>query len=187
MKVKDTDIDLGRTLIRKGPKFRSHTVIFKGNTAYLKPTLSSLLFCVVYIVVGLFLLLLAGIVYYNNKQIDLTIFLSGFGVAIATFGFTLARPFMKQVFFDKNLGKFKNNIDRSVKIENIVSLQILNKIITSKHGLSYPCYELNLFTKNGRRVNVLNHNDLNQLTADAEKLAEFLSVELIDLQREIIL
>ena len=118
MKVIDTQIDLSRTLIRKGPKFRSHSVIFKDNTAYLKPTISSLLFCVIYIVVGLFLLLLAGIVYYKNKQVDLTIFLGGFGVAIATFGFTLMKPFMKQVFFDKDTGKFKNNIDRSVKIEN---------------------------------------------------------------------
>ncbi|MEH6455723.1 MAG: hypothetical protein V7749_05340 [Cocleimonas sp.] len=187
MNIKDTPIDLSRTLIRKGPKFRSHTVIFDENTAYLKPTISSLLFCVVYIVVGLFLLILAAIVYFKNNQIDFAIFLGGFGIAITTFGFTLIQPFIKQVFFDKDTGKFKNNIDRSVKIANIVSLQILNKMITSKHGLSYPCYELNMLTKNGRRVNILNHNDLEQLTTDAEKLAVFLSVELIDLQREIIL
>lgn len=187
MNIEDTQIDLSRTLIRKGPKFRSHTVIFDDNTAYLKPTISSLMFCVVYLVVGLFLLLLAAIVYFKNQQIDLTIFLGAFGIAIATFGFTLIKPFIKQVFFDKSTGKFKNNIDRSVKIENIVSLQILNKMITSKHGLSYPCYELNLFTKYGRRVNILNHNDINQLENDAKKLAKFLSVELQDLRREIIL
>lgn len=187
MDIQDTPIDLSRTLIRKGPKFRSHTIIFNEDTAYLKPTISSLLFCVVYIVVGIFLLLLAAIVYLKNNQVDFMIFLGGLGIAISTFGFTLIRPFMKQVTFDKNRGTFKNNIDRSVKIKNVISLQILNKIITSKHGLSYPCYELNMFTKNGRRVNILNHNDLNQLTSDAEKLAEFLSVELIDLQREIIL
>lgn len=187
MKTDDTQIDLSRTLIRKGPKFRSHTIIFGEHTAYLKPTISSMLFCVVYIVVGLFLLLLAAIVYFKNNQIDFTIFLVGFGIAITTFGITLIKPFIKQVTFDKKLGKFKNNIDRSVKIDNIISLQILNKMITSKHGLSYPCYELNMFTKNGRRVNILNHDDLEQLTTDAEKLAVFLSVELIDLQREIIL
>jgi len=183
----NTQIDLSRTLIRKGPKFRSHTVIFSDNSAYLKPTISSLLFCVVYIVVGLFLLVLAAIVYFNKEQIDLTIFLLAFGVGIATFGFTLIQPFMKQVKFDKNTGKFKNNIDRSVEIKNIISLQIVNKMITSKHGLSYPCYELNLLTKYGRRVNILNHNDLVQLIADAQKLAEFLTVELLDLQRKITL
>ncbi len=187
MKVKDTPIDLNKALLQKGPKFRSHTVIIDENIADLKPTISSLLFCVVYIVVGLFLITLAVYVYVKNHQIDFTIFLGGFGIAITTFGFTLITPFVKQVTFDKNRGTFKNNIDRSVKLENIISLQILNKMITSKHGLSYPCYELNMFTKNGRRINILNHNDLDQLKSDAEKLAEFLSVELFDLQREIIL
>lgn len=185
--TRDTKVDLSRTLIQKGPKFRSHTVIFNEGMAYLKPTISSLLFCVVYIVVGLFLLSLAVVVYVKNNQIDFTIFLGGFGIAITTFGFTLIKPFVKQVTFDKNRGTFKNNIDRPVKIENVISLQIVNKMITSKHGLSYPCYELNMYTKNGRRVNILNHNDLEQLNSDAEKLAVFLSVELIDLQREIIL
>ena len=174
-------------MIQKGPKFRSHTVIFNEDTAYLKPTISSLLFCVVYIIVGLFLSTLAVIVYVKNNQIDFAIFLGGFGIAITTFGFTLIKPFIKQVFFDKKTGKFKNNIDRTVKIDNIVSLQILNKMITSKHGLSYPCYELNMLTKNGRRINILNHNDSDQLKSDAKKLSAFLSVELIDLQREIVL
>ena len=187
MNINDTSIDLSRTLIRKGPKFRSHTIIFSENTAYLKPTISSLLFCVVYIVVGLFLLTLAVVVYVKNNQTNFAIFLSAFGISITTFGFALIRPFVKHVFFDKTSGKYKNNNDRSVKIDNIVSLQIVTKMITSKHGLSYPCYELNLFTKYGRRVNILNHNDLEQLKSDAEKLAVFLSVELIDLQREIIL
>lgn len=187
MQIEDSPVDLSRTLIQSGPEFRSHTVVFNENTAYLKPTISSLLFCVVYIVVGLFLIMLALIVFVKNNQIDFMIFLGGLGIAIMTFGLTLIRPFVKQVVFDKSKGAFKNNIDREVKIDNIISLQILNKMITSKHGLAYPCYELNIFTKNGRRVNILNHNDLDQLQSDARKLADFLSVELIDLQREIIL
>ncbi len=187
MKIKNTPIDLNKAILQKGPKFRSHTIIFDDNVADLKPTISSLLFCVVYIVVGLFLLTLAVIVYVKNHQIDFAIFLGGFGISILTFGITLIMPFVKQVTFDKNRGSFKNNIDRKVKLGNIISLQILNKMIRSKHGISYPCYELNMLTKNGRRINILNHNDITQLKSDAEKLAEFLSVELIDLQREIVL
>jgi len=187
MKNADIPIDLSRALYQKGPKFRSHVIIFLDNKAYLKPTISSVLFCVVYIVVAFFLLVLAGFVYFKNNQIDFAIFLLAFGIAIGTFGVTLLKPFIKQVYFDNELGKFRNNIDRTVKIDNIVSLQILNKIIRSKHGLSYPCYELNLVTKYGRRVNVLNHNDIDQLEIDAKKLSEFLSVELQDLRREIIL
>lgn len=187
MKIQNTPVDLSRTLFQKGPKFRSHTVIFNEKAAHLKPTISSLSFCVIYIIVGVFLLGLAAAVYIKSGQLDLSIFLGGFGIAITTFGFSLVYPFAKQVTFDKDKGTFKNNIDRAVKMENIISLQLVNKIVTSKHGLSYPCYELNMFTKNGRRINILNHNDLEQLASDAEKLAEFLSVELLDLQREIIL
>ncbi|ASJ75379.1 hypothetical protein [Granulosicoccus antarcticus] len=187
MKVKDTPIDLKKALLQKGPKFRSHTIIFNENVADLKPTISSLLFCVIYIVVGLFLLLLAVIVYVKNHQLDFTIFLGAFGIAILTFGITLVMPFVKQVTFDKNRGSFRNNIDRKVELGNIVSLQILDKVITSKNGLNYPCYELNMLTKNGRRINILNHNDLVQLKSDSEKLADFLSVELIDLQCEMVL
>ena len=187
MDLKNTPIDLNRTLKQKGPKFRSHRIIFNENTAYLKPTISSLLFCVLYIIVGLFLIALSVIVYIKNNQIDFAIFLVVFGVSITTFGCTLVKPFVKHVFFDKDTGKFKNNTDRTVKINNIISLQINNKMITSKHGLSYPCYELNMLTKNGRRINILNHNDIDQLTSDAEKLSVFLSVELMDLRREIVL
>ena len=187
MKIKDTPIDLNKAILQKGPKFRSHRVVFDNNFADLKPTISSLMFCVVYIIVGLFLLTLATIVYFKNHQVDFAIFLGGFGIAILTFGITLVMPFVKQITFDKNRGSFKNNIDRKVKLENIISFQILNKMVTSKHGISYPCYELNMLTKNGRRINVLNNNDIDQLKSDAEKLAAFLSVELIDLRREIIL
>ena len=179
-------IHLGRHLINKGPKFISHSIIINAdNRAYLKPTISSMMFCMVYIVVGLFLMGLAVKIYLSSQQLDLTIFVSGFGVAITTFGMTLIRPFIKKVVFDKKSGQFINNTDRGVKLQNIMSLQINNKIVRSKHGLSYPCYELNMLTKYGRRVNILNHNNLQKLSDDATALSNFLEVDLMDLQREI--
>ncbi len=101
MKIKDTPIDLNKALLQKGPKFRSHTVIFDDNVADLKPTISSLLFCVVYIVVGLFLLTLSVIVYVKNNQIDFALFLGGFGIAITTFGFSLIMPFSSMLLLIK--------------------------------------------------------------------------------------
>ncbi len=180
-------IDLERTLVRDGPKFLSHTLVIKDNEAYIMPTISSLLFCVVYIVVGSFLILLASYVYINTKQLDLSIFLGGFGVAITTFGFTLIQPFLKRASFDKNVGAFSNSSDRDVKLERILSLQINNKIVIRKQGLNYYCYELNMLTKNGRRINILNHNNISQLLIDAQHLSEFLEVELEDYRREILL
>jgi hypothetical protein len=44
-----------------------------------------------------------------------------------------------------------------------------------------------MLTKNGRRLNILNHNDLTQMLKDAKKLGAFLNVEVQDRRREIIL
>ena len=180
-------IDLSRHLIKNGPKFRSHTIIFEEKKAYLKPTMSAMMFCLIYVLVGVFLLGLAAYIYIGSRQVDLVIFLCVFGAAIATFGLILLEPFMKYSAFDKGTDEFSNNADRPIKLANITSLQITNKVITSKHGLSYPCYELNVLTKYGRRLNILNHNDLGQMEADGEKLGEFLGVELLDFKKEIVL
>jgi hypothetical protein len=60
-------------------------------------------------------------------------------------------------------------------------------MIKRKHGLDYACFELNLLTKNGRRINILNHNHQQQLLLDAELLGTFLGVEVEDRRREIVL
>ncbi len=181
------DIDFQKNLIKDGPKFLSHTLIIKEHKAYLKPTISAMLFCVVYIVVGLFLISLASYVYYESAKLDLAIFLGGFGIAIGTFGISLIQPFLKNASFDKSTGQFENSSDRNVKLARIVSLQINNKVVLRKQALNYNCFELNMLTKSGRRINIINHNNLPQLTADAKKLADFLQVELSDHCRQITL
>jgi len=180
-------VDLNRTLIQDGPKFLSHTLIVRDSIAYLRPTISSMLFCVIYIVVGLFLIGLAAYQLLYSGKYDLAIFVGGFGIAIATFGMSLIQPFLRHASFNRELGVFCNSQDRNVKLRHIVSLQINNKIVQRKHALNYYCFELNLLTQHGRRINILNHNDLNQLLTDAQLLAEFLQVEVDDLRREIIL
>ena len=179
-------IDLQKTLVQDGPKFLSHQLIVSNKTAYLKPTMSSMLFCMVYIVVGVFLIGLASYVYIMSQQIDLSVFLGGFGIAITTFGFTLIQPFLKWARFDKKKGVFSNTVDRNVKLSRILSLQVNNKMVKRNQGVNYPCYELNLLTKNGRRINILNHNNLQQMLADGDALSRFLEVELEDYRREII-
>lgn len=178
-------IDLKRNLIKDGPKFLSHTVMAKGDSVFLRPTMGAMSFCIIYIVVGVFLLGLAGVIYWDSKQLDLTVFIGIFGSAIAMFGVALIKPFMKRAKFDKNSGLFDNNKDRDVKLKHIVSLQILNKVVERGQAPSYLCYELNLLTKNGRRINILNHNDLQQMQLDAAVLANFLKIEVTDLRREI--
>ncbi|MCB5161668.1 hypothetical protein [Marinomonas algarum] len=180
-------VSLQRTILKNGPEFLSHKLVIKGDLAYLKPTLSAMSFCMIYIVVGVFLLGLAVRLLSFPDRYDLAIFLGGFGIAIGTFGMALIKPFLRRSSFDKEKNSFNNHKDRNVKLGHIVSLQINNKIVQSKHGLSYGCYELNLLTQHGRRINILNHGDEQQLLHDAEQLGYFLHVEVKDYRREIIL
>ncbi len=180
-------IDLTRTLLRDGPKFLSHKVVVIDDIAFLRPTITAMLFCVIYIVVGVFLMSLASYQLMVLSKYDFAIFLGGFGIAISTFGISLIQPFLSRVSFDRKMGVFNNHKDRDVKLQNIISLQINNKVIQRKHALNYACYELNLLTEHGRRINILNHNDQQQLVNDAELLGSFLGVEVNDCRREIVL
>ncbi|MDA7747111.1 hypothetical protein N8878_07255 [Psychromonas sp.] len=181
-------IDLNRPLLKEGPDFLSHKVIIKTNEyAYLRPTITAMLFCMVYIVIGSCLIGLAIYLLIMSIKYDLVIFVGGFGIAITTFGLTLIQPFLRRASFDKTSGVFDNRRDRDVKLHHITSLQINNKRVQRKHALSYHCFELNLLTEHGRRINLLNHNNEAQLLNDAQLLAAFLNVEITDCRREIIL
>lgn len=180
-------IDLYRPLLKDGPNFLSHTVNIKRHVAYLSPTIASMFFCMVYIAVGTFLLSLAAYLIMVNHKYDLIIFVGGFGIAITTFGVLLIKPFLQRASFNKKTRVFDNKKDRDVKLHHIDSIQLNNKIIQRKNALSYPCYELNLLTKHGRRINILNHNDQQQIMLDALLLSTFLKVEIQDYRKEVIL
>lgn len=180
-------VDLTKCLLKDGPKFLSHTLVITKSRAYLRPTVGAMMFCVVYIVVGGFLASLAAYLSVVTAHYDLSIFVGGFGIAIGAFGIVLIQPFIRRASFNKTLGIFDNRKDRNVKLSHIVSLQINNKIIQRKNALSYACFELNLLTKHGRRINILNHNNEDQLENDAALLGMFLGVEVKDYRRDIIL
>jgi hypothetical protein len=180
-------IDLSRPLLKDGPNFLSHKLILTENIAYSKPTITAMFFCLIYVAVGIFLISLATYILVVSVKYDLVIFLGGFGIAITTFGILLIQPFLKRANFDKTLDTFSNHKDRDVKLHHITALQINNKIIQRKNALSYPCFELNLLTQHGRRINILNHNDQQQLIQDAQLLGTFLEVDVTDCRREIIL
>ncbi|AWX99233.1 hypothetical protein A8139_03860 [Marinomonas primoryensis] len=180
-------VNLERSILKDGPDFLSHKLFIYNDTVYIRPTLIAMSFCVIYIVVGCFLMGLSLYIFGFSTKYDLAIFLGGFGIAITTFGFSLIRPFLRHSSFNKRLGVFNNHKDHNVKLQHIVSFQINNKIIKRKHGLNYPCYELNLLTQHGRRINILNHNDLQQIEHDASLLEAFLHIEVRDYCKEIIL
>ena len=102
-------IDLNRTLLRDGPKFLSHRLIIAGHIAYLRPTIAAMMFCVIYMVVGGFLGVLATYLLAVSTKYDLVIFLGGFGIAITTFGISLIQPFLSRASFNRESGVFNNH------------------------------------------------------------------------------
>ena len=88
----------------------------------------------------------------------------------------------KQPFFDPMERMFyRGRRHRDpVPLDEIVALQILTETCRGSKGGSYESYELNLVLKDNRRLNVIDHGDLKQLRSDAETLAKFLKVPLVE-------
>ena len=100
-------------------------------------------------------------------------------------GFLIVRPFV----FDRNAGRVwrRGKADKLLgdyaPLRDIEGLQICSKMCKDTDGSNnYMAYELNLVMKRppGLRVPVLCHGNRSAMFEDARKLAEFLSVPLVD-------
>ena len=117
-----------------------------------------------------------------------TILPSLVGLVFAGVGGILIYFLIRPIIFDRNIGKFykgrkspqeifnqygtyqKSN---AVPLDQIHALQLIAERCTSKNN-SYYSYELNLVLQDGQRVNVIDHDKLDQICRDAATLAEFL-------------
>ncbi len=114
-----------------------------------------------------------------------------FGLIFTIAGSCLLYFGTSPIVFDQSRGYFwkgRKDPDRSFNgksrknysgFDNIHALQIISEfcIHKSSSGSSshYYSYELNLVLKDGNRINVVDHGDLNTLRKDAETLSQFLS------------
>ncbi len=170
-KVVQHDINLSDTLLKNGPKFCTHYAVINDSLLQFKPTRESFGYSMLYFILGGFLFLIAAIVYFYTAQLDLSIFITAFGIGLIALGFYVASDYIETIKFDKTEGVFSKKPYRCVKLKNIIGLQL-----NQKQQLSYVCYELNMLTRGGRRINILNHNGLDQMRIDIQKLAIFLEL-----------
>ena len=63
--------------------------------------------------------------------------------------------------------------DSSAPLSSIHALQLLCEYVTGNKS-SYYSYELNLVLDDGRRINVIDHGNLDRLRSDAQPLSRFL-------------
>lgn len=96
--------------------------------------------------------------------------------------YRLAVPFVR---FDKQGGTVTRAAlplfapARRVPLSDLHALQLLRAPANSSFR-SFPCYELNLVLRDGRRVNVAGHGALDALRQDGRRLRAFLQLPLWD-------
>jgi len=66
-----------------------------------------------------------------------------------------------------------------VRLDNIHAIQLISEYCRGNKS-SYYSHELNLVLKDGKRINVIDHGNLNKIREDAKKLSEFLCTPVWD-------
>lgn len=87
------------------------------------------------------------------------------------------KRFQNKLYFYLNDDKYKEKI---IQLKEIHALQIVSERVSWKNS-SYTSYELNLILKDSRRINVIDHWNINQLRKDTEELAMKLWVKVYDI------
>lgn len=102
---------------------------------------------------------------------------------------TLSFYFMaKPAVFDRQQGAFWQSYSQgetgamhktTTPLDNIHALQVISEKCQNKND-TFTSYELNLILKDGSRVNVMDHANLEALMADTQTLGRFLDIEVWD-------
>jgi hypothetical protein len=112
---------------------------------------------------------------------------SGFGIAGVIFFICASGYESHEISFNRRAALFSRGRRRlfflvepgaEVRLTDIHALQLIAKRSGFYGSDTWPTYELNLVLGDGSRENVVDHGDETALTADAQRLAQFLGVPL---------
>jgi hypothetical protein len=178
-----------------GANFKTHNLVRKNTERFeYKSSALAVIFAVIFMLSGLAMMVLVP---YSIIKTDQTIsdvpsilvpVILGFIFAAA--GGALMYFGTAPVVFDKRMGYFwkgRKRPDRNpgakplkcaARLNDIHAVQILSEYIGGKQ--SYYSFELNLVLMDGKRLNVVDHGDLNRIQSDSQKLSDFLNVPVWD-------
>ena len=182
-------------LKRGGTNFQTHKLvkISRYRMAFQASRIARL-FYIIFLLVGLGVL--TGFYFYRFSRgaylLKLeNIFLLLFGGIFVAAGCLLLYFGTSPIVFDKRRGFFwkgrktpqhgsrRNSLKTFTRFSEIYALQLISEYCSGDKG-SYYSYELNLVLKNGERINVVDHGNLNQIREDAGILSNYLNRPLWD-------
>jgi hypothetical protein len=190
-------------LVKGGASFRTHKLVVKNAQRIEFRTASGgFVFAAVFVLMGLGLAavaigqFIAGT--FNAGKLFFIMPLA-FGVVFAGVGVLVFRALTAPVVFDTSIGFFwkgrmkpeamfvnasEETLRNIADLHSVYALQIVAEHCTGSKS-SYYSYELNLVMKDGRRVNVIDHGDVQKVRADAGQLAALLGKPVWDATAEI--
>jgi hypothetical protein len=176
-------------LKRGGSSFRTHEIVTTDpNILEFKPTLTSRIFCLVFMFAGIAAMIISFSGHSSEKSlfsIEMIIPLL-FGLVFMTIGSVMYYFAASPIVFDKYKASFwKGRVapdqiseGKSIKhysnLANIHALQIISEYCRGDKR-SFYSYELNLVLKSGGRINVIDHGNIEKLKEDAQTLSSFLN------------
>ncbi|MEH6456152.1 MAG: hypothetical protein V7749_07510 [Cocleimonas sp.] len=146
------------------------------------------LFGGVFATVGLGIVFIGGYTIFKENGLDWEILIPVlFGGIFATVGLAMfywPRPrvfdLRKGWFWagDKSLAREQDfmKMKYSSRLSDIEAIQIVSERVSGGKGGSYTSWEINLVSKDGQRLNVMDHGKNESIIADAQLLGEFLGV-----------
>ena len=180
-------------LARGGANFRTHQLVEAGpGRLEFRATLGLLAFGGVFLLVGLgAATMLVAVEWPKVAQHGV---IKALPLLICAVVFTLVGVFMlasaRRGIFDRASGWYwkggqtpiapgPDTAKRACRLTEVHAVQLIRERVSGKNS-SYWSYELNLVLRDGRRLNVVDHGNLEKLRADAGRLARFLNCKLWD-------
>ena len=179
-------------LKRSGSNFRTHKLIMiDSNRIEFRSTFGMKLFSLIFLIVGATMVVYFFYKFFPFNQSEYEIkdwLLLLIGCVFGGAGVYLIYESIRPCIFDKDKGYFwKSNISidennreqknkEFCKLEDIHAIQTLSELCKGNKS-SYYSYELNIVLKDGQRLNVEDHGNDSWVKRDADKLADFLDVQ----------
>lgn len=161
-----------------GASFKTHKLKSSGNSIKYVATIGGVLFCLLFLIIGLIVLFIAiKPAFINQSFKNINWFLILFGLIFSFAGGSILVDKLKPRVFNKTKNIYYKSFSSSssTPLNKIIAIQILGETVRGKDS-TYGSFELNLVLSDASRLNVVDHGNLKSVINDAYILSKFLNV-----------